>query len=201
MAVQPSDLTAFARIRNAALELYAVQPSQATSVRDVARAAGVSPGLVQHYFPTKAALRDCVNEHVVAVATAAFTDLDASKSPPESAEELGQRITAFIRDHPTALAYVARAVIEQDDAAVGLFDAFVALAHAQWSRLADEGFLHDDADLEWASLHIVVLNMATLLMHAAIDRHLPSPILSDEGLERWRVANTSLFRRGMYRAT
>jgi AcrR family transcriptional regulator len=201
MAMQPSDLTAFARIRNAALELYAAQPIEATSVRDVARAAGVSPGLVQHYFPTKAALRECVNEHVVAIATAAFTDLDSSNSPPESAEELGQRITAFIRDHPTALAYVARAVIEHDEAAVGLFDAFVALAHAQWTRLADDGLLHDDADIEWASLHVVVLNMATLLMEAAINRHLPSPILSPEGLERWRVANTTLFRQGVYRPT
>jgi AcrR family transcriptional regulator len=200
MVVQSSELGAFARIRNAALDLYASQGIRATSVRDVARAAGVSPGLVQHYFPTKAALRDCVNEHVTAVAAAAFVDLDNSSSPLESAEELGQRITAFIRDHPTALTYVARAVIDNDPAATVLFDTFVALAEGQWQRLDDDGLLHADADLAWSSLHIVVLNMATLLMQEAVNRHLPAPILSADGLERWRQANTNLFRRGVYRS-
>ena len=199
MAVQPSDLTAYARIRNAALDLYAQQGLASTSVRDVARAAGVSAGLVQHYFPTKGALHECVNDHVVRLATDAFGDLDTSASPQESAEELGQRITSFIRDHPAALTYVARAVVEQDDGALRLFDAFVALANAQWARLAEEGLLHDDIDPQWASLHVVVLNMATMLMRGAIERHLPESILSPTGLERWRVANTSLFRQGVYR--
>src|SRR3954452_8645430 len=164
MAVQAGDLTPQARIRNAALAMYADQGAARTSVRDVAGAAGVSPGLVQHYFPTKAELQDCVNRYVVDLATAAFADLDQSTSPEESAEDLGRRITAFIRAHPDALAYVARAVIDGDAAALGLFDAFVSLAGGQLERLHDAGLLDDRVDLAWAPLHIVVLNMATLLM-------------------------------------
>ena len=63
-----SDLTGLARIRNAALEGFARDGVAATSIRDVAKRAGVSPGLVQHYFQSKAALVEAVNAHVLAIA-------------------------------------------------------------------------------------------------------------------------------------
>ena len=67
MADPPTDdLTAYARIRNAALELYADKGPARTSIREVARAAGVSPGLVQHHFGTKQNLLRAVNEFVIA---------------------------------------------------------------------------------------------------------------------------------------
>src|SRR5204862_374092 len=72
------DLTSYARIRNAALELFASRGVAGTSIRDVARAAGVSPGLVQHHFGTKAGLQQAVDECVVADAVSTITDLPGS---------------------------------------------------------------------------------------------------------------------------
>jgi AcrR family transcriptional regulator len=63
--VEDSDLTAPARIRNAALRLFAENGVDGTSIRDIAGAAGVSPGLVQHHFKTKDAVRDAVNGYVL----------------------------------------------------------------------------------------------------------------------------------------
>ena len=59
------DLTAKARIRNAALDLYAQYGEESTSLRAVAAAAGVTLGLVQHHFKTKAGLRRAVDQLVV----------------------------------------------------------------------------------------------------------------------------------------
>jgi TetR/AcrR family transcriptional regulator, regulator of cefoperazone and chloramphenicol sensitivity len=73
MADAISDLTGLARIRNATLDRFAQDGVAATSIRDVAKHAGVSAGLVQHYFPNKTALVDAVNRHVVALATSAFS--------------------------------------------------------------------------------------------------------------------------------
>jgi len=137
MEAPASDLTGLARIRNAALEGFARDGVPATSIRDVAKRAGVSPGLVQHYFPSKTALVDAVNAHVLELATDAFTDLSESTTPIEAQQELGDRVTAFVAEHPTALLYVARSTADRDDAALGIFDAFVAIAGAQWQRLAD----------------------------------------------------------------
>ena len=62
--VTPGDLTAKATIRNTALRLFADRGPDAVTVRDVAAAAGVSPGLVMHHFGSKAGLREAVDEHV-----------------------------------------------------------------------------------------------------------------------------------------
>ena len=54
------DLTAKARIRNAALDLYAANGEDGTSLRTVATAAGVTVGLVVHHYGTKDGLREAV---------------------------------------------------------------------------------------------------------------------------------------------
>src|SRR5436190_1192209 len=49
-AALESDLTTKARIRDAAMELFAREGAAAGSLRAVARAAAVSPGLIVHHF-------------------------------------------------------------------------------------------------------------------------------------------------------
>ncbi|HEY1687790.1 MAG TPA: TetR/AcrR family transcriptional regulator [Solirubrobacteraceae bacterium] len=200
MRVLPSDLTPYARARNAALEGFARDGVASTSIRDVAKAAGVSPGLVQHHFPTKAALIQAVNDYVIEIATDAFSKPPASSSPTNVQQELGDRVTAFMREHPTALLYVARSTADGDEAVLGIFDAFLRIAQAQWQTLADHDLLRVDADLTWAALHVVVLNLGTILLTEAINRHLPASFFSDEQLERWNAASNALFREGMYRS-
>jgi AcrR family transcriptional regulator len=199
MQAPPSDLTGLARIRNAALEGFARDGVPATSIRDVAKCAGVSPGLVQHYFPTKTALVEAVNAHVLALATDAFRDLSENTTPIEAQQELGDRVTAFVAEHPTALLYVARSTADRDDAALGIFDAFVAIAQAQWQRLADHDLLRPDTDLTWTALHAVVMILGTVLLNDAIDRHLPAPFFTPAQLDRWNAASNALFREGTYR--
>lgn len=56
------DLTARARIRDAAIECFA-QEGFGVSVRTIAEHAGVSPGLVIHHFGSKEKLRKACDEH------------------------------------------------------------------------------------------------------------------------------------------
>ena len=199
MASAVADSTSSARIRSAALEGFARDGVKATSIRDVAAAAGVSPGLVQHHFATKAALREAVDEHVLAIATESFRDFPEGDSAAEIQKELGDRVTALVRDHQVMLRYVARSIGEGEEAGLRLFDSFVGIAEAQWRRLAEEGLLREDADLLWAGLHVVVLNLAIVMFEQALDRHLPQPFRSPQMLERWNAASSALFRLGMYR--
>jgi AcrR family transcriptional regulator len=194
-----SDLTGLARIRNAALEGFARDGVAATSIRDVAKRAGVSPGLVQHYFASKAALVEAVNAHVVEIAVRAFSDLVEDGSPVAAQQELGDRVTAFVAEHPTALLYVARSAADGEPAALEMFDAFLAIAREQWRRLDARGLLRADADLEWTALHAAVHVLGTVLLKDAIDRHLPAPFYTPEQLERWNMASNALFREGTYR--
>lgn len=199
MLARDEDLTTYARIRNAALEGFATRGPAATSIRDVADAAGVSPGLVQHHFGTKAGLREAVDAYVASVATEAFVGVDAQELA-DPVRELGERINSVVRDHPTALRYVARSVAEGDEAALRLFDTFFALAREQWSRLAEAGRLHAEVDLDWAALHVVVFNLGTVLFEEAVSRALGEASADPEELERCNAATCDLFQRGVFRA-
>lgn len=197
MVIQASDLATRARIRNAALEGFARRGVAATSTREVARAAGVSPGLVQHYFPTKDALRSAVDDSVVEVAERAFRDLPVASTLSEGLEALGERVSRFVLEHPDALLHVGRAALQGDEAGLRGFDTFVSIADAQFRRLAGDGLLDARVDLPWAALHVTVINLASVLFADAVSRHLPEDFRAPAQLDRWRMATTALFDRGL----
>jgi AcrR family transcriptional regulator len=199
MEMTESDLTGLARIRNAALAGFAREGVGSTSLRDVAKAADVSPGLVQHHFPTKTALVSAVNDYVVRIATDAFREVPWGESPLDVQKELGDRVTAFVLAQPTALSYVARSVADGDETALQIFDAFVALAGDLWRSLAEHGLLREDTDATWTALHPVVFVLGTVLFKEAIERHLPDSFFAPEQLERWNIASNALFRQGLYK--
>src|SRR2546428_4250086 len=106
VAARDSDLTAAARIRNAALRHFAARGVAATSIRDVARAARVSPGLVQHHFRSKARLRRAVDEFVIRRALEAFGTPIGGGPAPEVAPQLRPRIPGVIPGNPAVFAHI-----------------------------------------------------------------------------------------------
>jgi TetR/AcrR family transcriptional regulator, regulator of cefoperazone and chloramphenicol sensitivity len=187
------------RICEMALRGFAEKGVAATSIREVAAAAGVSPGLVQHHFATKEELREAAHELLLARVEELFAEPPSGGSAEEIQRELGDRVTRFAGERPEALRYVARLAAEEDPLALELFDAFLKLAEEQWESLAREGALRADVDIEWAALQAVVLVLGSALFEGAIGRHLPAPWRDPEQLERWNRANSSLFRQGIYK--
>ena len=166
----------------------------------IAAAAGVTPPVLEDHFPTRAALREAVNEHVLSLAAAAFNGVGPrGGSDDEIFEELAQRVTGLMREHPDALLYVARATIDGEPGGLGIFDAFMAIATGWLDELAEQGRLDPGLDVEWAALHVVIFNLSTLLFEQAIEDHLPERLRSPEGIARWHAADTELFRRGFLR--
>jgi TetR/AcrR family transcriptional regulator, regulator of cefoperazone and chloramphenicol sensitivity len=163
----------------------------------VAAAADVSPGLVQHYFPSKSALRAAVDEHVVETARAALAVRTAGG---DSIDDLAERLTRLVADHFLALLYVARGVAERDRAALAIFDTLTALCLEQLRVLRHAGKLRSDLDLEWAALHTVLINLGTVLLEPGVSRTLGKRFLSEREIERWKKATTALFVSGELRS-
>lgn len=63
----PDDRSTRARIRDAALAQFAEHGLKGATIRGIASQAGVSPGAVQAHFPTKDALREACDAHVLSV--------------------------------------------------------------------------------------------------------------------------------------
>src|SRR5947209_15918292 len=59
------DLTARARIRDAAIKLFTERGMEKTSILDIAEAAGVSGGLIRHHFGSKDRLREACDTYVL----------------------------------------------------------------------------------------------------------------------------------------
>jgi len=199
MARAPSDLTSAARIRNAALQAFAAQGVAGSSIRDVAKAAVVSPGLVQHHFRSKAGLRRAVDDFVVGRAIEVFGDPVRGTSPGEDARQLGARIAEFIRRNPAVFAYIGRSLLEGDAPGGALLERLLVLARAQVDQLAAEKLLRPDIDRDWAALHVILINIGAFLIEPTLRRHLGASLLSAEGLARMERATTALFLKGIYR--
>jgi TetR/AcrR family transcriptional regulator, regulator of cefoperazone and chloramphenicol sensitivity len=193
------DLTAEARIRNAALEGFARDGVAATTVRDVARAAKVSPGLVQHHFKTKEALEEAVNEYVVQVAVEASAELEQRTEKADTEElfrAMGEQVVALVTEHRAALLYVIRSAAAGERAGLEIFDGFLGLVNRHVERLDEQGTLRQDVDRLWVGLQVVIMDLGTVLLEPAINRHLEGTLRDPEELERWRVATTEMLRRG-----
>ena len=83
MHKEQSELTR-QRLLDASLELFVHRGYPGTSVRDIAKAAKVSPGLMFHYFPSKLAI---LEEHIKIVdrgITSVSDLLRSSKEPLEA---------------------------------------------------------------------------------------------------------------------
>ena len=89
VAVADADLTARARIRDAAVRRFAAEGFGA-SVRAIAGDAGVSPGLVLHHFGSKEALRVACDEHVLGLIREAETDAFSSAGPVDLVQQLAE---------------------------------------------------------------------------------------------------------------
>jgi AcrR family transcriptional regulator len=129
MQPDPEDLTARARIRDAALRLFGQQGFDRATIRGIADAAGVSSGLVRHHFGSKEALRDECDEYLARAIDRLNDEVRAHRSP-EGVNYVG---VAWSMLGPYR-SYVVRALTE--GRAAPLFDMLVDRG-AEWLVEAD----------------------------------------------------------------
>ena len=200
MARPDRDLTAAARIRDAALREFAARGVAATSIRDVARAARVSPGLVQHHFRSKAGLRRAVEDLVARRALEAFGHPFDERSIAALSSRISTKISDFIRENPDVFGYIGRSLLEGDRAGIALFEGFLRLARTQIDRLRTTRLLRADLDPDWTALHLVLIDLGAYLLEAGVSRFLGESLRSERALARMERATAQLFVKGVFRA-
>jgi TetR/AcrR family transcriptional regulator, regulator of cefoperazone and chloramphenicol sensitivity len=121
------DLTAKARIRNAALELLATNGSAKTTIREIAKAAGVTHGLVVHHFTNKDGLRRAVRQHLIDLMQEALEAIPAEGSADEVRRARDAGVAAMLAANPAVTAYLRRAMLdpaETDDTFIAMLADF-----------------------------------------------------------------------------
>jgi AcrR family transcriptional regulator len=185
------DLTARARIRDAALRLFGERGIDGATVRDIAKAAGVSPGLVRHHFGSKEGLRDACDSYALdrLVRIKEEAVLEGHLSEP-----------AFLASvHPTVLAlnrYFARGMLDGSPAAASMFDEMVELTE-QWLARHNPG---RSTDPRGYAAVLVAMQVGMLGMHEHLSRALGADVLSPEGHLRMTRASVDLHSNALLSA-
>src|SRR4029450_12450938 len=116
----PEEITGRARIRDAALEQFALHGFEGATIRGIAEAAGVSPGLVQHTFRSQGGLRRACDEAVLDLVRRKLAGTrDGKISNPTF-------IAALYSSAPALVRYIARAVADGSTAGAELFAGMAA---------------------------------------------------------------------------
>lgn len=181
----------------AALRVFGERGIDATSLREVARAAGVSPALVVHHFGSKKGLISAVDE-------AALLEFGAAYGSEETASGRGllrQRAAEtarVMRERPDVCAYLGRALVEATPGSAGLFQVMLEGGRKEIDLLTEKGALRPNLDPVWATLQHFFLIWAPLSFLPLLEQALGEPLLSDVSLDRWVAANVNLLEEGLY---
>lgn len=195
-AMSSSDLTGRARLREAALRLFAERGFEATSARAVAAAAGLSPALVMHHFGSKEGLRAAVDEEVLDRLGAALQDLDTGGD--DLMASLGAVSAQMFGADPILRGYLRRALLEDSSASAALFAQLLQGARAELDRLVAAEGGHTSADLEWAPFQMLCLILGPLLLEPVMQPNLDQPMFDPQVLASRSAANQRLLRQGLF---
>ncbi|HWA53769.1 MAG TPA: helix-turn-helix domain-containing protein [Solirubrobacterales bacterium] len=188
-------------IVEAALRAFGERGIEATSLREVAKAAGVSPALVVHHFGGKEGLVAAVDEAALEEFGAAYEDeTREGDDPTDLLRRRSAQTVRVMQEHPAACAYLGRALVEGTEGSARLFRLMIEGGRAEIDALAERGALREDADRLWATLQHFFLIWAPLSFMPLLEGEaLDGPLLDEKILNRWADANVDLLRGGLYR--
>lgn len=176
------DLTARARIREAALRVFAERGVSGATIRGIAEAAGVSAGLVQHYFGSKEALRRACDEYAVDVMTR--TKQDALEGGVSTPGFLPMALTVSL----PVQRYLARALVDGSSAAAALFDDVVEFTEDMLVEGAPGMSPAKTSDPHAYAAVLAAMAFGVSVLHEHLTRTLGADPLTPAGYPRMTLA-------------
>lgn len=163
-----ADLTAKARIRNAALELFAARGEDRVSLRAVAARAGVAVGLVQHHYRTKDALRSAVDQLVVDFYATAIRSVSNEGTAAHVAAARDEAVRAMLGEHPEVVNYVRRAMLDPASDR-RLLAVLTDLTRVEIAELRRSGLASTDRPDSSQVIDVMVRQLGHLFLQPMID--------------------------------
>ena len=169
------DLTARAKIRQAAMAQFAEHGYEKTTIRGIAAVVGVSPGLVRHHFGSKQGLRDAVDTHVLnevrRINDEVMVDVERGDFAASTASRAGLR---------PFMPYLARALVAGSPIVAALFDQMVEMTEP-WFKVLDLSRQEESAvDARARAAVFNAMALGVPLLHEHISRAAGMDITTDE---------------------
>ena len=163
------DLTGKARIRNAALQLLAAKGSADTTIREVAKAAGVTHGLVVHHFTNKDGLRRAVRLHVIDLVREALESIPAEGTAAEVRQARDASVDRMLTTNPVVTAYIRRAMLDPAETDNEVIAMLADLTLAEVRSLRSRGLATTSAPDYAQAMAVVARELGPRLLAPAMD--------------------------------
>lgn len=169
VSARREDLTAKARIRNAALRLFGLLGEEGTSLRRIASEAGVTVGLVVHHFGTKKNLRDEVEAYVVAQFADAVTSAPPGNSTRDLAKSRDRAVALMLEAQPDVVDYMRRAALGLNSPESAVMTRLTQFALDDISQRRAAGLVSPGIPDEHAVIRVLTQQLGRLLLQPMID--------------------------------
>lgn len=163
------DLTAKARIRNAALELFAQRGEDRTSMRAIAAAAGVTVGLVVHHYRTKDGVREAVEQIVVERFAAALASVSVEDAGADLARARNDAVAEMLARHPEVVDYLRRALLEPGGRRGQVLERLTELTHREVVAMRESGAASRSRPDSVQVVDVIIAQMGRLFLQPLVD--------------------------------
>ncbi|HEY3503412.1 MAG TPA: helix-turn-helix domain-containing protein [Actinocatenispora sp.] len=171
--LDPEDLTARARIREAALRHFGEVGFERATIRAIAASAGVSSGLVRHHFGSKQALREACDAHLAKT----LHRLNEQALADSRAGRTGDLLAARAAAVPYQ-GYLARALV--DGGAAQVFDELTGMTE-QWLAIRDGDRTDVPVAARGRAAVITAMSLAAIVLHEHVSRAAGVDMLGPDG--------------------
>ena len=191
---RPADLTAAARIRNAALVCFA-REGFAVGLRTIAAQAGVTAGLITHHFGSKEGLRRACDAEVLRLTAEVKKDSVYFGGPTELLAQM-----ARIEDYIPATSYALRSIQEGGELAATLLDSFARDAVAYMGEAVRAGVVTPSHDEAARARYLLYSGFGAMLLFARYEASDPSDIevVTREFIERYGAVSAELYSQPLF---
>ena len=198
MRSAPDDRTARAVIRDEALRLFAEYGQDAVTVRQIAAAAGVSPGLVIHHFGSKDGLREAVDAHVLAMFGTMLGELTTPDLyDPGAAGSLAEAVVRYLPPGSPVPGYLRRLLLSGGDSGRELFRRLYQGSRAALDAMSEAGLAARGADPAVRAAILMSNDLAVLLLREQLAEVLGEDPLSAAGMARWGREMLTIYAAGL----
>ena len=203
MSLMPDDRTLRAVIRDEALRLFADRGADAVSVRQIAAAAGVSPGLIVHHFGSKEGLREAVNQYVLSVFDRMLSEM--SSAGPDlfdsaSSGSVAEAILAHLPAGSPVPGYLRRLLLDGSESGRELFARLYTLSARTLDTLAEAGLADPGRDPAVRAAFLLINDLAVLLFRDHLTEVLGTDPLTGDGMTRWASEVLLIYGTGLLAA-
>ena len=184
----------------AAFELFSQSGFSQVNLSSIAERAGVSIGLIRHYYGSKDGLIEECTEDVMGRLQDIFRRILDGSGPSEGTafiDHLQGRTREALTDNVSLLKYLRQLTIENAPVANEAFKDYFLLLQQELNRIEAAGHLRGDANKAWLTFHIMYMQMGPVFLSEQIEAIIGMPSHSPEAVRERGRENARILKYGI----